>query len=397
MTNTLHGRRAAIDGIVIAGGGLAAQRCAETLRREGYAGPIRIVCAERHRPYDRPPLSKQLLAGAHDGDTLAFRPDAWYAEHSIGLMLGVKAVALRPGERRVDLSNGRSLRYETLLIATGGRPRRLPALDGYRNVSTLRGLDEALSLRERLGTGAPLTLVGAGFVGLEVAATARARGLEVTVVEAAEAPLAGVLGPELGRWFTRLHEQEGVRMLTGRTLEHVQANGVVRSLRLSDGTVLPGGEIVVGIGVAPDTDWLAGCGLETAAGIPVDPYGRTGIPDVFAAGDAAATLEPTTGRHLPGSHWEAAARQGQRVARLMLGLDPGRAPVTSFWTDQYGLRIQYLGHSRGAEAVTIDGDLEARSFTATFTRAGRAVAALLVNRPRDLPAARALIEKGIPA
>jgi NADPH-dependent 2,4-dienoyl-CoA reductase/sulfur reductase-like enzyme len=383
------------DGIVIAGGGLAAQRCAEALRRHGHQGAIRIACSEVHRPYDRPPLSKQLLTGEHPEDLLPYRPAAWYEQHSIDLLLGVSATALSLPERRLLLSDGTSLRYDKLVIATGSRPRALPALRGYSNVSALRTLDDSRMLRGVLAARPRLAIVGAGFVGLEVAATARKLGVEVTMIEAAPCPLASVLGPPLGGWFARLHRREGVEVITGQTVERARANGSIRALRLSDGRTVPADHVLVGVGVQADTGWLAGSGLRTVAGaIAVDRDGRTGAGDVLAIGDAAATLDPMLGGHVPGSHWEAAGRQAVRAARVMLGLDPGAAPVTSFWTDQYGLRIHYLGHARLADRVTFDGDCDGRSFAATFTRAGRPVAALLVDRPRSLPAARKMIEKG---
>jgi 3-phenylpropionate/trans-cinnamate dioxygenase ferredoxin reductase subunit len=392
-TNGRHGRD---DGIVIAGGGLAGQRCAECLRREGYSGPIRIVCSEARRPYDRPPLSKDLLSGARNEDALSYRPADWYGEHTIDLLLGIRATGLRPQERRLVLSDGGVLRYDRLLIATGSRPRAIRLLTGYDNVSTLRTLDDALLLREVLATTPRLAIIGAGFIGLEIASTARSLGVGVTLIEAAACPLQSVLGCELGSWFERLHCAEGVEVLTGRTVGGVDGNGNVHALRLSDQSIVEVDHIVVGVGVEPDISWLAGSGLDQSGGIPVDPHGRTSIDRVFASGDAAATLDERRGRYIAGSHWEAAGRQGARAARVMLGLKPGEVPLTSFWSDQYGLRIQYVGDRRLADSVEIDGDLNSRNFTATFTTAGRAVAALLVGRPRSLPAARLAIEKGTP-
>ena len=382
------------DGIVIAGGGLAAQRCAEALRRNGCERPIRMVCAEPHRPYDRPPLSKDLLTGEHAAGELPFRPADWYEQHDVDLLLGVAAIGLLPSRRRVLLSDGAILRYEKLLVATGSRPRMLPVLEGYENVSVLRTVDDSSRLRDALRSGPSLAVLGAGFIGLEVAATARKLGAEVTMIEAAACPLAGVLGPQLGEWFARLHREQGVEVITDATVSGVEANGVVRALKLSTGRAVASDHVVVGIGVDADVSWLRGSGLSHERGVPVDPDGRTELEDVFVAGDAAATFDPLLGGHVPGSHWEAAGRQGARAARAMLGLEPGRAPLTSFWTDQYGVRILYLGHARLADSFTIDGDPSRRNFTATFTRAGRPVAALLVDRPRSLPAARKLIENG---
>jgi 3-phenylpropionate/trans-cinnamate dioxygenase ferredoxin reductase component len=389
-----NGTRETRDPIVIVGGGLAGQRCAETLRREGYDGWIRMVCAEPRRPYDRPPLSKQLLLGSVAEESVAYRPAAWYEQHDIDLLLGAGAAGLRPRERRLVLAGGETLRYRRLLIATGSRPRALPLLAGYDNASMLRTLDDAVTLRDALGQRPRLAVIGAGFVGQEVASSARKLGAEVTIVEATGCPLEGVLGPRIGGWFAALHRAEGVAVLTGCTVERIEGRGRVERLRLSTGRVLEADHVVVGVGVRCETEWLAGTGLDSPSGVPVDADGRTAADNIMAAGDAAATFDPLLGRHVPGSHWEAAGRQGARAARAMLGIAPGPVPVTSFWTDQYGLRIQYLGRTRPGDHVMIDGDPAARSFTATFIRAGRPVAALLVDRPRSLPAFRDLIEKG---
>jgi 3-phenylpropionate/trans-cinnamate dioxygenase ferredoxin reductase component len=393
---TTNGKGNRRDPIVIVGGGLAGQRCAETLRRVGYEGAVRMVCAEPRPPYDRPPLSKQLLLGSVTGEALTYRPDTWYEQHDIDLLLGVAATALEPGERRLTLSSGDTLRYERLLIATGGRPRTLPALAGYDNVSVLRTLDDAIGLREVLATRPRLAVVGAGFIGLEVAASARALGAQVTMVEAAACPLEGVLGRALGGWFTELHRDEGVEVIAGTTVERVVGNGRVERLECSNGRAVEADHVLAGVGVRSDTDWLAGSGLDITLGVPADRDGRTEIDTVFAAGDAAATLDPMLGRHIPGSHWEAAGRQGSRAAQAMLGIEPDPAPLTSFWTDQYGIRIQYIGRAHPTDVLHIDGDPTARSFTATFVRDGRPVAALLVDRRRSLPALRQLIEKGAP-
>jgi NADPH-dependent 2,4-dienoyl-CoA reductase/sulfur reductase-like enzyme len=382
------------DGIVIIGGGLAGQRCAEALRRHGYDGTLRMVCGEPHRPYDRPPLSKELLAGLAASESIAFREAGWYEQQAVDLLLGFPATALDPARHRVRLSGGSELRYDRLVIATGSRPRTLPMLEGYHNVSALRSIDDCLALREVLATYPHLVVIGAGFIGQEVSATARRLGAEVTMIEAAPAPLESVLGHQLGAWFTRLHRAEGVEVLTNCTVAEVVANGTVRGLRLSTGKAVVADHVVVGVGVQPDIDWLAASGIGCAAGIRVDPDGRTAIDDVMAIGDAAATFDAVAGCHVSGSHWEAAARQATQCARALLGLDPGSQPASSFWTDQYGIRIQYLGHAPLADRVEIDGEAEERSFTATFTRAGRPVAALLVDRPRELPTFRKLIERG---
>lgn len=381
------------NSILIVGGGLAAQRAAETLRRSGHDGPLTMVCAEPHRPYDRPPLSKQVLTGSHAHDGAFFRAENWYRDKDVELVIGTAATQLRRRERRVVLAGGSELPFDKLLIATGSRPRTLPAFDGFENVSVLRTLDDSLALGAALRAGGRLAVIGAGFIGQEVAAGARKLGLEVTMVEAAPSILGHVLGQEVGDWFADLHRSEGVDVVLGHHVRQVIGNGRVQALALSDGRTVEVDHVVVGVGVDPDTEWLSGSGL-APSGIEVDDAGRTLDENVFAAGDVAATFDPVLGRHVRGSHWEAASRQGARAARAMLGLEPGRAPISSFWTDQYGLRIQYLGRAPLADDIAIDGSREERDFAVIYRRAGRPLAALLVNRPAELPEIRRMLETG---
>jgi NADPH-dependent 2,4-dienoyl-CoA reductase/sulfur reductase-like enzyme len=374
--------------VAVAGGGLAGQRFVETLRRSGYDGAITMVCAETHRPYDRPPLSKAVLADADAEQAIEFRSQAWYRDQSVELRLGVAATGLDAAGRRLELSDGDVLAYDQLLIATGGRPRRLDLLTPFANVTTLRNVEDARELRAALAAGGRLVIVGAGFIGQEVAVAARKAGLETAVIEVAELPMAGLLGPAVGTWLRDLHVGEGVEMLLGAQLTGARGGDRVEALSLADGREVACDHVVVGVGVAPDLDWLAGSGLPSD-GVPVDSEGRTSLPGVYAAGDAAATYDPRLGRRLVGGHWESAGRQGSRAAKSMLGLDPGPLTASSFWSDLYGTRLQYLGHASLADEMTIDGDPAERDFTATFTRDGEPVAALLVGRPRQLPAARA--------
>ncbi len=380
-------------GVLIAGGGLAAQRCAETLRRRGYEGSVRMICAEPEPPYDRPPLSKELLAGTAAEEALAYRPEWWYAEKEIELLLGCRAEALDPTARTVRLSSGADLPYEKLLVATGSGARALPFLAGYANVHSLRTLADARRLRVELVPGARLAIVGAGFIGQEVAATARGLGAEVTMIEALELPLEPILGRELGAWFAELHLNEGVRVRTGAMLEGARGDGRVEELLLAGGEKLACDAVVVGVGTAPATAWLAGSGLDPA-GVHTDTSGRTALPGVFAAGDASVPFDPRFGAHARTEHWDAAAWQGTAAARAMLGEYPGTPPLPSFWSDQYGLRIQYVGHAQHADSVAIEGDPGERDFEAVFSRAGIPVAGLAVNRPRAIPALRKRIDEG---
>ncbi|MFP5388855.1 MAG: NAD(P)/FAD-dependent oxidoreductase [Thermoleophilia bacterium] len=380
-------------GVLIVGGGLAAQRCAETLRRRGYDGPLRIACAESEPPYDRPPLSKELLAGALAEEELAYRPPWWYEEKGVELLLGSRAEALDPARRTVRLSTGAELPYEKLLIATGSAARGLPFLAGFENVHVLRTVADARRLREELVPGARLAIVGAGFIGQEVAATARRLGVEVTMIEALEVPLEPTLGRELGGWFAELHREEGVRVRTGAMLESARGEDRVEELVLADGQKLACDAVVVGVGTAPATAWLEGSGLD-GGGVRTDTSGRTSLPGVFAAGDASVPFDPRFGAHARTEHWDAAAWQGAAAARAMLGEYPGTPPLPSFWSDQYGLRIQYVGHAHHADSVAIEGSPAERDFEALFSRGGVPVAGLAVGRPRAIPLLRKRIDQG---
>jgi 3-phenylpropionate/trans-cinnamate dioxygenase ferredoxin reductase subunit len=367
------------DGIVIAGGGLAGQRCAEALRRAGYEGRLRMLCGESRAPYDRPPLSKAVLAGPEAEDGLGLRPASWYVDRGVELLLGARAAVLDCARRVVTLDDGDAVGYEQLLIATGSRPRRLELLAGFANVHTLRTLEDARALRTALAEGGRLVVVGAGFIGQEVAAAAAKAGARTTIVEAAGAPLAAVLGPVVGTWFADLHRSEGVDVVLGASIVAARGGRRVERLTLSDGREPACDHVLVGIGVDPDLGWLAGSGLDPAV-VGIGANGHTGAPGVFAAGDATG-----------GGHWESAVRQGAAAARAMLGLESPPAAAASFWSDLYDTRVHYLGHARGADATTLDGDPARRDFSVTFSRRGAPIAVLLVGRPHELPTARALL------
>jgi 3-phenylpropionate/trans-cinnamate dioxygenase ferredoxin reductase subunit len=371
-------------GIVVAGGGLAAQRCCERLRRAGYDGSIRVVCDEPVAPYDRPPLSKQFLAGKMT-DPPRLRPDGWYAANRVELLLGRAATCLRPRKRELELTGGGVLRYDRLLIASGATPRVIPGWDRFENVHVLRTLTDAERLRARLAAGARIAVVGAGFIGQEVASTARSLGAEVTLIEAMPAPLAHILGEEIGAWFADLHRTEGVGVRLGAPVAALHGDARARQIEIGDGSMVGCDEVVVGIGVAPATAWLAGSGLLRGGDrgpVAADPAGRTAAPGIFAAGDCAG-----------GKHWETAGRQGAAAALAMLGEQVPDAPPSSFWSDLYGIRVNWLGDPRGSDGLTVDGDRDARDFSVVYTRASRPVAGLLVGRPQALPGLRELLRR----
>ena len=382
--------------IVIAGAGLVAQRCSQVLRRRGHDGPIVIVGDEGAMPYDRPPLSKEHLTGHMEKSALELRPSSWYDDHGIELVLDDPVVGLDAATRTVGRASGAALRYDRLLIATGARPIELPGAAGYENVHVLRSAAHAARLGDALRPGTRLAIVGAGFIGQEVAASARSLGAEVTMIEAAPTPLFGLLGPQLGGWFADVHREEGVRVLLGEQVAGFRATGeTLEACVLGDGSEVECDVLLVGVGVRPAAGWLEGSGLP-ADGVPVDATGATSLPDVFAAGDVSRPIDPVTGQPGRSDHWEAAVAQAGAAAHGMLGLDPPDAPRPSFWSDQYGTRVQFAGDPRGADGIEIDGDPAARDFTALFHRDGVVRAGLLVGRPRALPALRAQLDNPIP-
>jgi 3-phenylpropionate/trans-cinnamate dioxygenase ferredoxin reductase component len=397
LSRTVATMRRVSENVLIVGGGLAAQRAAETLRARGHHGPVRVVCGEPVAPYDRPPLSKELLrTGVGEP---RFRPAAWYEQQGVELLLGRRAAALDVARRRVRLEDGAELAYGDLIVATGSHPRRLPGLVGRPNVHVLRTLADARALHAALVPGVRLAIVGAGFIGQEVAATARALGAEVCLIEAASAPLLGVLGPRLGGWFADLHRSEGVRVELDVAVAEARpavAGAAVRELALADGRTIAADVVLVAVGVAPEMRWLAGSPL-AGDGIAVDAGARTAVPHVYAAGDVARPADPDTGARLRCEHWEPAARLGTTAARSILGLDPAPAPPASFWSDQYGTRIQLVGEAAGADAVELDGRPDARDFTAVLTRRGVLCGALLVGRPRELSQWRRRLADARPA
>ena len=362
--------------IAIAGGGLAAQRCVERLRRKGYDGRIVMACDEPHAPYDRPPLSKEYLAGTMSAPP-HLRPDGWHADNQVELVLGTAASRLHPDASVLELAGGAWLRYEKLLIATGATPRTLPGSERFENVHVLRTLADATRLRDTLRSGARLVVIGAGFIGQEVAATARKLGADVTLVEAMRAPLAHIVGERIGDWFTRLHRSHGVDV-------RLQTEIAI------DSAAEQWDQVVVGIGVEPATAWLTGTPLHphTPNGggpspIVADHAGRTCIPNVFAAGDCAGS-----------QHWEAAVQQGAGAALAMLGEAPAAPAPSSFWSDLYDIRVNWLGDAHGADDVQIEGDPEANDFAAVYRKDGRVVAGLLVGRPQALPELRKELRNG---
>ncbi|MFF9171324.1 MULTISPECIES: NAD(P)/FAD-dependent oxidoreductase [unclassified Streptomyces] len=372
--------------ITVVGASLAGLSTVRALRAEGYDGGIFVVGEERHLPYDRPPLSKDFLKGDIDADALALGDADEYDSLGVEWLLGERAVRLDPADRSLSLSGGRRLRTDGVVIATGASPRTLPGTDGLAGVHTLRTLDDARALRAELLDGLPrVVVIGAGFIGAEVASTAHRLGLHVTVVEALDVPLERQLGRAMGLVCASLHTDHGVRLLTGTGVAGLTGTERVTGVRLADGRELPADIVVVGVGVRPATDWLAGSGVPVDDGVVCDAGCATGIPGVVAVGDVARCPHPFTGRHARIEHWSNAGEQARTAARTLLTGVPAAAPATApyFWSDQYQVRIQLAGHvAPGAEPEIVDGDVDSRTFTAVYRRADTPVAVLSLNQPK---------------
>lgn len=369
-------------GMVIVGGGLAAGTAAETLRAEGYDGPVAIVTDEAHPPYQRPPLSKGYLAGTEGLEAVVLHPAEWYADHDIDLRTGTAATRLDPGAREVSLSDGTTLRYDAVLLATGSSPRSLP-LEGHdlEGVRTLRRLDDADALAAELrGGGKRLVLVGSGWIGMEVAATARGLGNEVTILERDPVPLAAALGAEMGEVFRRLHEEHGVDLRTSADVEAIVGAGRAEGVR-ADGETVPADLVLVGVGAVPSTGLAERAGLDLQNGILVDASLRTSAPGVFAAGDVANAYHPVIQRHLRSEHWANALNAGPVAARAMLGRPASFADIPYFYTDQYDLGMELSGFPplMSDARIVVRGDLDAREFVAFWLAGDRVVGGMNVN------------------
>lgn len=357
--------------IAVVGASAAGLAAAETLRREGYDGTLTLVGDEPEPPYDRPPLSKQVLAAEWEPDRLALRTAADLTALDLDLRLGVTATGLDLDDRAVRLADGSEVPYDGLVVATGVRPRRLPGEGAH----VLRTLHDTLTLRERLAPGRRLVVVGAGFLGAEAAAVARRLGAEVTLLEPAAVPLAHAVGAEVGRMLARAHLDRGVDLRCGATVTEVTEDGV----RLADGEVVAADEVLVAVGSLPNTEWLDGSGLTVGDGVVCDEYCEA-ARNVYAAGDVARWYNPLFGTSMRIEHRTNAAEQGMAAARNLLAAPQARkpfAPVPYFWSDQYDMKIQAYGFLRGHDDVAVvEGDVAQRRFVALY-RAGERVGGVL--------------------
>jgi NADPH-dependent 2,4-dienoyl-CoA reductase/sulfur reductase-like enzyme len=387
-----------MDTVAVVGASLAGLRAVETLRREGYDGRLVLVGAEPELPYDRPPLSKDFLAGEADLDRLALRRTP-YDDLDLDLRLGTRADALDLGARELALDSGERLAFDGLVIATGATPRRLPGTPELPGIFVLRTLADAVAIRAALADGPRVVVVGAGFIGSEVAATCRGRGLDVTVLEALPAPLVRGLGEVLGTVCGELHRDHGVDLRLGVGVAGFEGDGRVERVRLDDGSTVAADVVVVGVGVAPATDWLEGSGLTIDNGVVCDAT-LLAAPGVVCAGDITRWPNPRFGGELMRlEHWTNATEQGVAAARRLLHGDGAApepfAPVPLVWSDQYDRKIQTVGSFRGDDDMeVVHGSLADRRFTAVFGRAGRLVGALAFSMPAKVMQYRRMIADG---
>jgi len=368
---------------VIVGASLAGAKAAQTLREEGFGGPIMLIGQETERPYERPPLSKDYLLDKAERESIYVHPAGWYGEHDVELRLGTTVTAVDPAAHEVTLADGSRIGYAKLLLATGSSPRRLPVpgadLDG---VHYLRRVADSDRIKETFAAASRVAVIGAGWIGLETTAAARAAGVEVTVLEAAELPLLRVLGREVAEVFAGLHREHGVDLRFGvQVAEITGSGGRADGVRLADGSHIPAEAVIVGVGITPNSQLAEAAGLEVRNGIVTDAGLRSSDPDIYATGDVANAYHPPLGRHIRVEHWANALNQPQAAARAMLGQDVAYDLVPYFYTDQYDLGMEYAGYVEpgGYDQVVFRGDVQRREFIAFWLAGGRVLAGMNVN------------------
>jgi 3-phenylpropionate/trans-cinnamate dioxygenase ferredoxin reductase subunit len=379
----------------IIGASLAGARAAEALRARGFDGRILLIGAERHPPYERPPLSKAVLTGTADPSSVRLR--AGWDDLDVELVTGDRVTSISAGEQRLLLDSGASVRADKVLLATGGRCLRLDVPGaGLEGVHVLRTLDDAGDLSARLVSGARIVVIGGGFIGLEVAASARTLGCEVTVVEAATVPLSRGLGSAWGAFVAEQHIARGVRVGVGVGVRAILGSGRVTGVELDNGVVLPADAVVVGIGVRPRTELAAGLGIKVSEGIVVDAAARTANPAVFAAGDVTVQPSWRGERLVRYESYQNAQEQAAAAAASMLGTPAAERSVPWFWSDQFDLNIQLAGDLGGPDEVVVRGDRDGLSFIAFHTHGETVAGVFAINRGKDVRAAMRLISAGVP-
>jgi 3-phenylpropionate/trans-cinnamate dioxygenase ferredoxin reductase subunit len=376
---------------VIVGANLTGATAAATLREEGFEGRIVLIGEEPLPPYERPPLSKEYLRGEQPFEDGLVRPGDWYEKNAVEARFGARAEGVDPAERTVVLEGGERIPFDALLLATGGTPRRLPGPPAER-VLYLRTAQDADRIRAHLLPGRHLVVVGAGFIGSEVAASARMLGVEVTVLVRSDVPLARALGPEMGRIYAEIHREHGVDLRTGEGVEAVkEADGTV-AVRTTGGATIEGDAVVVGVGIRPNTELGALAGITIDNGIVVDEFCRTSAEGIYAAGDVANHYHPVFGRHIRVEHYDNALKQGAAAARNMLGMRQVFDDPHWFWSDQYDQNLQYAGFATEWDTTVVRGSIEERDFVAFYLKNDVVVAALGLNRGQDVRRTMRLIQ-----
>jgi 3-phenylpropionate/trans-cinnamate dioxygenase ferredoxin reductase subunit len=381
--------------MVIIGAGHAGGRAAEAMRQVGFTGEIVLVGEEVHVPHERPPLSKELLIGEEGAETTFLNPPAFYVENKIDLRLGTRAEAIDRDGGAVVLADGGRVGYDKLLVATGARVRRIncPGAD-LAGIHYIRTIDDTLALRPKLKEGVRVAVIGGGFIGLEVAAGARSRGANVTVVELADQVLSRVADPAVGDLVAGLHRANDVHIVTGASVERFEGNGRVAELVCTDGETIGADVVVVGIGILPNQQIAEDAGLDVGDGITADEYGRTSDPDIFTAGDVAYHFNPILGRHLRLESWANAQNGGIAVARNMVAEPTPYAELPWFWSDQFDLNLQVVGAPLSWERLVTRGDPASGRCVVFYMGGSRVVGATAFNQGREVRACRQLVESG---
>ena len=381
---------------VIIGASLAGATAAATLRQDGFDGDLILIGEEPHLPYERPPLSKQYLRGEAPFEKALVRPAGFYDDNRIETRFGVAATRVHVAEQNVDLDPGGSVHYDKLLIATGVRNRRppIPGLD-LANVFNLRSVDDANVIRNEIEPGRKAAVIGMGFIGCEVAASLRKKGVEVACIDPSPTPLFRVLGEQLGQVMSTIHHEHGVETFFNDVVTHFEGEDRVDRVVTKNGRRIECDLAVVGVGVEPVVDFATGSGLEISNGILVDEYCATNVPGIYAAGDVANHYHPVFQKRMRVEHWQNAMHQGAAAARSMLGKGQPYDAVHWFWSDQYDVNLQYAGFHQESERLVIRGDLDARNFIAFYLNQGRVDAVVALNRGKDLRRAMPLIKARI--